>query len=244
MVRVDAKNRSQYKILFLVVVFFFGLSNAYSQAQVNLKFYKTTEDYNKGKLDSSEVILSTAKTRRVQHEYVRIHDVINQKTGKKDKEILKCWMIVYNGDHYVNLLYSDDLYTTKSFIRFEKQDQRYQTLTIDKDSEFYKLVNTTDAVSVIAGGMIGGAVAGYGKGTAFGPKMVFKDENGEKRFILLFDKTNIRKKTSKLNACSRVNFLTKEKVYRYLLEESIPKKVVKNMTYEEVMDLIKQKNRE
>ena len=207
--------------LFLILTLF--AVNTFSQDFL-FQLYKTGEDYNNNALS----ITYKAIINEDSDVHFVIRKFIDAKTGEKIKKGKNAWAIRYNNSNYFNLSYSKYDSTQGIFVKFNIEG-RYCVVVIDKDSPF---INTSYDYG---GGLIGFLAGESGKW-----HKKWLDKEGVKKGIFIIDTVienpNFHSSSAKILNAKRLKKLIKKN------KLSIDTKTLKELSFEEVMEIIKLAN--
>ncbi|MCP4176773.1 MAG: hypothetical protein GY756_03325 [bacterium] len=226
----------------IILLLFLTLSAQISYAQsrcddfeeIPVVLYETSEDFmNKIRLD----VEATAILYEKSDKHLDIKKIFNKNTGKKIKNFKSVWAIKYNNEKYFNLLYSDNLKQKRVFVKFDIIG-KYCAVFINKDTPKIVLKGGGKALALFFG--LSGALANEIIKDFSG----YKDENGNR--LLFIDTTKIEEGLGYRYSSSLGNFLNKKELKELTIDipELLEKVNSKEITFEEVVDLINSLNGE
>lgn len=215
----------KYLALILTIIIFSSL-NAQEKIKVNL--FSTTDDYiSKSYSDTSVALL----VKEISAKHIWIKKFIDEKSGAKKKKAQTSWAIEYKGNTYFNLGYSLDLNNWKLFIRLDVEGNKYCLSFIDENAP--KAIKNSG--TNYGGGLQGALLKDSNK---WGKSWINKYNQKVKiLFIDLEDQTGSRMNRNK----GSIGNLLKRNDLKEKFE--LEKAQIKNMTFEEVLEIIASNNK-
>ncbi|MDQ8004743.1 MAG: hypothetical protein REI64_08095 [Pedobacter sp.] len=218
--------RKSILILFLSIV---GTYSIYAQDTIKVNLYKTTDDYIIKKYTDTGISLIV---KEIGENHIQIKKFIDIHTGKTLNNKNTSWAIVYKGNTYLNLGYTNDLNNWKIFLRFNLEGNNFCASFIDEETPN----SIKNSGAYYGGGLTGVLIK---ESTKWGKNWI--KENGSKVKILF---TNLNKQNQPFgnrNKSSLGYFITRKELKEKLqLEEKDEK--IESMSFEEAISAINQKN--
>jgi hypothetical protein len=155
----------------------------FTQAQmqeITTRYYFSTGDYLNGRLSESEVILVV---REMGDDYIYVKDVLEKDIRKHSKNGTKAWAIEYNGNAYLNLMYS---YNTKVPQFYVMLDIKGKYCVAIMGQEFLESLKKASP-NLVMPGLIGSAAMAAAE--SWGAN--FADSTGELKKVLVVDTEEI-----------------------------------------------------
>ncbi|MBV7439826.1 hypothetical protein KRX57_00155 [Weeksellaceae bacterium TAE3-ERU29] len=223
-------------LLFIVFTFVSCEIQKVPQNQLNtlipVILYETSTDFiNKKPQDAHVGILITEES----SQHITIEGIFDLETGQRIVDGNSMWALNYKNNNYFNLGYSSDLNHWKSYAKFDIEG-KYCAIIIDENSPY--VLTTTG--SNYGGGLTGLLIAESQK---WGKN--WKDKNGVKKKILFIDTEDISSGMFDRNRSSLGNYLTRKQFEKLLNKSGITlnDSNIKNVSFERVIEVIKEANK-
>jgi len=203
-------------------------SGAYAQETIQVNLFRTVEDFKKGLPSDSSAV---AKVRRIEEDYVIIPKFFDSLTGKKLKGVNRAWALEWNGDLYFHMLYAVEYANPGVFLKFDKIGSKYCMIFIDDNSP--NLIK--NGGPFYGGGLTGGAISASQKG--FG-KWTRKNGLRSQIVIASMEWNEDSEEALSQYKAGKAHILYPRDFRRAfgLDDQSISE--IKEMTFEEVLDII------
>jgi len=213
----------------IIVSLILGFSNLNAQKLIKVNTYKTTQDYISKTYTEVNV---TLEVREITESYIRFRCFIDTQIGKKIKKLNSSWAIEYEGQNYFNLRYSSELHNQHVFIKMDIEGTHYCASFIGEDPP--KVIKRS-------GMNYGGGLQGILLKSSDKWFTNWIDKSGSKNKILLIDLINQEPIFMSKRTISKGILLSKKDFkIKFGIKKSIAK--IREMTFEEVIDLIKYSN--
>ncbi len=199
------------KILTLISVILFCFTSL-TKAQVNeiaTHYYFSTDDYLNGRLSESEVILVV---KRIGDDYIYVKDVLDPLTRKRSKTGMKAWAIEYNGNVFMNLMYSQQTEAAQFYVMI---DIKGKFCVAIMEQEFLKSLKEASPDLIMPGLLPSLAVA---LAESWGTD--FADSTGTLKKILIVDTRQILPESKN----SPGEFLNRSKLKWFLGQKQLDRK--------------------
>lgn len=203
--------------LTILVIIGFG-TVAFSQ----LDIFKSTQSYNEGQIYQKDV---AAVFKKETDTYVHISKFVSTTTSKKDKVASKAWAIRIDDELYINFRYSPNIRNEGYYIKPDIFGE-YCVYIIDKQTDFplsRAFVNPSFTPE------------------PYGWNVNWRDKEGDVKRLVVVRLSKYSYRVSYNDAYSECEFLSRGNFNR-IFETSYSQKELKNITYEDIMDIVKEKN--
>ena len=213
------------EIVFLFMTFF-----SFAQVTEKIYWFETTSHYRYNKISKDYVIPKKIKFKS--EKFLRITKLLNPLTKKKSKKISYPWAIYCDSTLYFNLRYGTSIKFDELYI---KPDVKGRYCVVYANKEILEIIYQF-STQYYGGGLLGVLINDSSK---WGRN--WKNEKGEKVKILIVDtkKLEIRNSKGRGNAAWKV--LSKKNINE-ILNTNYNKEVLKEMSLDQVKDIIKEKN--
>jgi hypothetical protein len=183
-------------------------------------------------------VKTIAKIKEESDKYILIKSIVDSATQKPIKRAKSAWALEYNGDKYFNLGYSGDYNHWNLFVKFDIIG-KYCAVFIDKKTP--AIIKNSGNNSVYYGGGLAGALTGILVNASTKWNKNWKDKEGDAVKILFTDTSDTVEQFAARNSVSRANLLTRDKLRELIADKKTDVKI-KDIPFEEVVEIIKQKN--
>ena len=216
----------------LLVIFCIPLIASAQNNPELVSVFPTTVDFLNH--ESTEYLL---ETRTEGDSYFTMKDLLDPQSKKKIKRGTSSWMIKRGEDYYFNLIYTDD--TMNSFFIRLDIIGRYCAAVLDKDM-FNKAKADVNNYPFASFGAMGSGMWALSNNLV-GWNRSLRDTTDSKKYIILINTDERFPKSFPRNDGSVGNLLTRKKVAQFMENNNMSGEA-KNLSFEQVIDLIKKEN--